>query len=187
MTKCIQNIYIWQCATSMSQFNILYNVFLYTRNLSLPFLPSKVHARGHTVCKKGLPCVRDWLGNTPSWVSSSRRPSHHALLLIEPPEPSYPALPVSTGWQEVHTTEDVLCNPSYDHTGPWEQVGDTHIQYRHHKKIPVSSFPSRKQLTCHRSFGFILETLVFIVFTHRQILKIISLIGTTGFWGRVLQ
>lgn len=94
-----------------------------TVNLSLSFV-SEIHAWSHAICQKGLSCVGDRLGNPPSWVSSSWQPScHFLLLIIYPFEPSYPALLVSSWWQEVHSTQDVLCNPSHDHTGPWEQVG----------------------------------------------------------------
>lgn len=110
-------------------------------NPSSPFLPSEVHAWGHTVRQKGLPCVRDRLGNPPSWVAPPWQLHYHHL--VRPSEPSSPALPVSAGRQEVHTTEDVLCNPSHDHTRPWEQVCDTYS----HIKTPTSLLLGPRQFS----------------------------------------
>lgn len=88
---------------------------------------SKVHAWGHTIRQKGLPGVRDRLGNSASRVPSSWHPSHHLIPHLEPAETPHAALPVSARWQEVHTTQDVLRYPSHDHGRPWEQVGDARI------------------------------------------------------------
>lgn len=119
---------LWMCFLHVQS-----SLLCLIRNLSLPFLPSEVHAWSHTVRQKGLPCVRDRLGNPPTWVSPSRFHHHHLLMWFS--KLPYPALAVFAGGPKMHTTQDVLRNSSHDHTRPWEQVADTLT--RTHSRIHV--------------------------------------------------
>lgn len=145
-----------------------------TVNLSLSFV-SEIHAWSHAICQKGLSRVRDRLGNPPSWVSSSWQPSRHLLfLIIYPLEPFYPALPVSSGWQKVLSTQDVLCNSSHDHTGPREQVG-WHITSTHTRQHTCILILEHKAVLFRLTLACLLLLCLFF-FSHRPVSSLLNML-----------